>query len=321
VRAVMLTDSGVVCRTDAPTPQPKPQSKENGWTIIRPTLCAIGASDTRCIARGNFRGILGHEFVGIIESIQGDAQSLRVGQRVTAWPAVPCGKCDLCKGGLNAHCRDLRSLGQRGIDGCLAELLAIPTDRVLPIPDGLSDEEAIFAQPLGAALHASRLVTLEAQSFVTVLGDATLALLATQVMTRRNATVRLLTERERPLELCAKWGVRHRPTHQSGLRADQDVVVDCSGMADASSFGMIRPRGSIILAAPPNAPIDLDKAWAAEIQLLGARGCAIVEAIRELATGSIQTAGLIERTLPFDQALDALALAARPGSLKVAVRF
>lgn len=315
MRALVLSESGPRWRTDAPEPQ------ADASTIIRPTLCAIGAADLRTIARNRFRGTLGHEFVGVIESIKGQPAGLRVGQRVTAWPSIPCAACDLCKGGLSTHCRDQRTLGQRGIDGCFADRIAIPTDRVIPIPDSLSDEHAIFAQPLGAAIHAARLVALEAQAFVTILGDSSLALLAAQVMARKNATVRLLTERERPLELCAKWGIRHRPTHQSGLRADQDVVVDCSGIADAACFGMIRPRGSVILAAPPHAPIDLEKAWANEIQLLAARGCAMTEALRELSTGAVQTDGLIERTLPFDQATDALALAARAGSLKIALRF
>jgi alcohol dehydrogenase len=320
VRALQLTDQGVELKVNVPLPEQGP-----GRAVVRPLLSAIGLSDTRVVQRGRFRGVLGHEFVGVIESIDGEGpggsgHGLRAGARVTAWHTEPCGTCDLCKGGLSAHCRDLRTLGQRGLDGCLAERVVVSTDRLLAIPTGLSDEQAVFTQAVGAALHAARLVTLESQAFVTVLGDGPLALLAAQVMARRNATVRLLTDRERPLELCAKWGLRHRPTHQTGLRADQDVVVECSGSADASAFGMIRPRGSVLMVVPPAEPIDLSKAWSAEIQLLNARGCAMVEALRELSSGALQTAGLVERVMPFDQAADALALAARPGSLKVLVR-
>jgi len=322
VRAWRLTDTGVTL--DEAT-QPT-GSQPGAHAIVRPTLSAIGASDVRTIRRDRFRGTLGHEFVGVIESIEGDRKegdapaNLSIGQRVIASPTLPCGSCDLCLGGLSAHCRSLRVLGQLEADGCLAERVCIPLAALTAIPEGLDDEVAIFAQPLGAAMHAARLVALEAQSFVTVLGDGTLGLLAAQVMTRRNATVRMLTEQPALLELCAKWGIRHRETNLSGLRNDQDVVVECSGTADASAFGMVRPRGSVIQACPPAEPIDLTSAWASEIQLLCAHGCEIVEALYALARGTIQTAGMIDRTLGFDHAGDALALAARPGSLKIVIR-
>ncbi len=313
MRAWRLSASGIALEEVA-----NPIAKA-GWAIVRPALSGIGASDVRTVQAGGFVGTLGHEFVGTIESIEGEAHGFKPGQRVTAWATAACETCDLCKGGLSEHCRSLAVLGQRALDGCLAELVTIPTSRLLAVPDSLDDEQAIFAQPLGAAIHAARLVALEAQAYVTVLGDSVLGLLSAQVMARRNATVRMLTEQPQMLELCAKWGLRHRETNLSGLRGDQDVVVECSGTADASAFGMVRPRGSVIQACPPAGAIDLGDAWSSEVQLLCARGCAMAEALGELASGSIQTAGMIGRTLGFEHAADGLALAAKPGSLKIAI--
>ncbi len=316
MRAWRLTTRGLEL-VEAPTPEPGA-----GHAIVRPVLIGIGASDVRTAHAGGFEGTLGHEFVGVIEHVESsDSQGLfKVGQRVTAWPTLPCETCDLCKGGLANHCRQLRTLGQRGADGCLAERMSVPLNRLIALPDSMDDEVALFTQPLGTAIHAARLIALEAQAFVTVLGDGVLGLMAAQVMSRRNATVRLLTEQQAALEVCAKLGLRHRETNLTGLRADQDAVVECSGQADASALGMVRPRGSIIQACPPARALDLADAWASEIQLLCARGCAMIEAVHALTDGSIRTEGMLDRTLSFDQAGDALALAARPGALKVAVR-
>lgn len=312
--------------TRAATPTPG-----DGEALVRPLLMGISAIDV-AIAAGRwrdpvgappFRGVLGHEFVGVVERVGGDApvQAGLVGARVVGGGAIVCGRCDMCRAGLSNHCRDRRELGVRGRDGCFAELFTIPVRNLAPVPPGVPDDAAVFAEPLAAAAHAAQQIRVEGKPYITVLGDGPLALLTVQVMARLNASVRLVGRRARKLELCDRWGVKHRPEGDVGRRADQDVVVDCTGTSEGLALAMrlVRPRGKIVLKslAHTGDGVDLAPLVEHEIDLIGSRTGAVAEAMALLAAGSVDTTGLVTRRAKLADGAQALRAAADPDQIKV----
>ncbi len=277
---------------------------------------------------GNERSFTpGREFVARVKSADGAHADL-VGGRVVASPDLVCGVCDLCRAGLSAHCRDRTLIGTPEADGALRERLAMPIVNLVTIPETLSDDRAVFAVPLAAALHAARLVHLEGKPFITVLGEGVEAILAAQAMASLNASVRIVSASDATLHAADRLGVRHRPIALVGRRADQDVVIDArpagSGLADSAA--MVRPRGKIVLLRPAGAANNADTADLAgvvrdEITVLGCRGRRLREAVRLLERGEIAADGLISQRFKFARADAALRAAGDPANLRVAVEF
>ncbi len=270
--------------------------------------------------------VLGRDVVGVVSEVAGDAPSgvrerLRKA-RVVCSPMVACGTCDMCKAGVSQHCREGGMLGSAGVPGSMAETIAVPWRNLALVPEGLADEAAILAGPLSRAVHAARMIRMEGKVFVTVLGDNLASLLAVQAIAKLNATVRLLGWQPEAFGRAEKWGVQHRHASEVGRRRDQTVVVDCVG-SEASmdlALGMLRPRGTFILAADPQrgASVDLTPVVRGELEVIGASFGAVADALPMLASGDVETTGLVEvRTRPSE----APRLLSRPELLYVAVEF
>jgi threonine dehydrogenase-like Zn-dependent dehydrogenase len=226
----------------------------------------------------------------------------------------------LCTRGLSKHCRAAKVLGQ-SLDGCFADAFAIPVANLVELPKSVDDDAGVCALALADALHTASQVRVEGKPFITVLGDNQMGLLCAQVMARLNASVRVVGTHERNLSLCEKWGVKHRPLNEVGRRADQDIVVDCTGTAEGlnDALRMVRPRGVVLLKARPavNAPIDLGPVLEGELHLSGSRGGSVAEAVNRLAKGDIDCASLISRRMKLDDGVNALRVATEPDQIKV----
>ncbi|MEX2219579.1 MAG: alcohol dehydrogenase catalytic domain-containing protein [Phycisphaerales bacterium] len=340
MRAVRYDGSKVLLDPRAEAPAPAP-----GEAIIRPLRVGLSTFDALVNAGPPPADLppepltLGHEFVGVVESVAAEADLRKrwEGKRVVGSPTIACGKCDMCKGGLPNHCRARRTLGVRGWDGALAERLRLPLRNLAEVPPSVSDEQAVFATPLGAALHAATIVRIEGKPYVTVLGDGVDALLCAQVMVRLNASVRVLGSSPEKFSLCEKWGIKHRHSAEAGRRHDQDIVVDCTGTPAgfALALQLVRPRGKVVLrgdpactgqacalpSSGPGARNDLSPLVENEIELLGARCGNPAEAIARLAAAEIDVLPLITKRARLADALAALKAAAAPDQLKVVVEI
>jgi len=328
MRAVRFegSDKGVVLSSAQAEPECPP-----GYAIVRPLRVGIGASD-RAIAsssNGHPAITLGHEFVGVVESATGlkgragEARSL-VGKRVVGAITVVCGSCDMCSGGLSNHCRHSKALGISGIDGCFADAFALPIANLHAVPDSVDDDAAVFAEPLASAVQAMHHVRIEGKPYITILGDGTVGLLCAQLFSKLNASVRLIGRHESKLAIAEKWGIKHRPASDVGRRADQDVVVDCTGSSGGLELALrlVRPRGTVVLksrAMPrEQSPcIDVRPIAEHEIQLVGSRCGPIPEALRLLERGEIDVTSLVTRRSTLDRAVEALRIASDPASIKV----
>jgi threonine dehydrogenase-like Zn-dependent dehydrogenase len=321
VRALIFDGQHARLAPSRPDPLPQP-----GEALIRPLLLGICATDLE-ICRGyrGFTGVLGHEFVGIVEKAPGKEGAKLVGKRVVGTINCFCGHCDLCRAGLREHCRQRTVLGIAGRDGCFADRFTLPVANLFPVPDGLDDDHAVFAEPLAAAYQITRQLTIEGRPYITVLGDGRLGLLCAQVMSQLNATVRCVGKHPEKLGLCEKWGVKHRLLDDVGLRADQDIVVDATGSPQglACAMKMVRPRGRIVLkttigpqpAAQP--PVDLSPLVVNEINLIGSRCGPFPDALMALIANKIDVISLISRRMKLAEGVEALRLATQKPIIKV----
>lgn len=289
---------------------------------MRPTRVAISSAD-RAAASGrlNFTGVLGHQFVGVVERVnpvaERDEQAKWVGKRVVGGPVVVCGSCSRCRGGLSAHCAARRVIGLFGRDGCFAESFTLPIHNLSEVPKNIEDDRAVFSAIAAAAVHAIGMCRLEAKPYITVLGDGPVALVCAQLATRLNASVRVLGKRPERFTLCEKWGVKHRHINDVGQRQDQDVVIDCTGSPEGLPLAMrmVRPRGKIILKTSPapvpsaglaehegRAAIDLAHAVVNEIEIIGTSGGRVADGLDAIVRAHVDVATLRAAGLP--QVLD-----------------
>ena len=301
-------------------PQPTPAA---GEALIRPVRMGVCATDLE-ICRGymGFTGVLGHEFVGIVEDAAGREGRKWVGKRVVGMINCACGRCDMCRKGLPEHCRQRTVLGIAGRDGCFAEAFTLPVRNLMEVPEHIDDDQAVFTEPLAAACQIMRQLTIEGRPYITVLGDGRLGLLCAQVLSSLNATVRCLGKHTEKLQLCEKWGVKHRHVDEAGRRQDQDIVVDCTGSADGltTAMQMVRPRGTIVLkttVAPGGEAIDLSPLVIHEINVIGSRCGPFSEALARLSAQQVDVLSLISRRMKLADGPDVLRAAARPGTIKV----
>ncbi|MDX2118082.1 MAG: alcohol dehydrogenase catalytic domain-containing protein [Planctomycetota bacterium] len=311
VRSIIFDGRSVSAGSAPRGPTPPP-----GEALIRPLKVAVSSTERALLAHAKltgqsetvapFVGVMGHEFIGVVEDVcpkaGRDEQRQWIGKRVVGGINDPCGRCDLCRGGLSAHCRARTVLGLLGRDGCFSDRFCLPTANLVEVPASVDDDRAVFAGPLAAVAHIAHAVRLQGKPYVTVLGDGTMGLLAAQVMVRMNASVRLLGKHPEKFTLCERWSIRHRHIDEVGRRNDQDVVIDCTGEPGGVelALGLVRPRGKIVVKGAPvlwpgaaRAWPDLSAVSAMELEVIGSRSARMADAVDLLARGMIDVLPLI----------------------------
>ncbi len=301
----------------------------NDEALIRPTMVGICSTDIE-IAKGymGFKGVLGHEFVGVVESVGADVpergKSL-VGKRVAGTINCVCGRCDMCLGGLSNHCRNRTVLGIAGRDGCFADRFLLPAVNLLEVPDGVTDEVAVFTEPVAAACNILQQLRIEGKPHITILGDGRLGLLVAQVMAGLNASVRVIGKHDEKLVLCEKWGIKHRLLGDLIPRGDQDIVVDCTSSASGleTAMQLVRPRGKIVLKTTVAAQkdVDLSPIVINEIQLIGSRCGPFPDALSLLASETVDVIPMITSRNSLDDAEAAFARAASGAGIKTLIEI
>ncbi|MGB9776304.1 MAG: MDR/zinc-dependent alcohol dehydrogenase-like family protein [Anaerolineae bacterium] len=310
-----------------PRPIPPP-----GEALVRVRLAGICNTDLE-IVRGymGFRGVLGHEFVGTVEECpagrearsEAECRTL-LGQRVVGEINAYCGECPTCRAGRPTHCPHRTTLGIWGRDGAFAEYLTLPLRNLHIVPDGISDEEAVFTEPLAAALEILEQVHLRPTDRVVILGDGKLGLLVAQVLALTGCDLIAVGHHREKLAILARRGI---PTalesEAEGLEAD--VVVECTGRPEgfAAARRILRPRGTLVLKSTYHGrgEADLTGLVVDEITLVGSRCGPFPPALRLLERGLVDVRSLVSATYPLTQGVEAFARAAEPGVLKVLLRM
>ncbi len=302
-----------IFRSDYPEPAAGP-----GEAVVAVRRAGICRTDIE-ITRGymDFHGVLGHEFVGIVQAGPREWK----GKRVVAEINCVCGQCDLCTGGLRNHCRHRTVLGIQGRDGAFADRLAVPVRNLHEVPAGVSDDQAVFVEPLAAAFEVTSQVHVDAGHRAVVLGDGRLGQLVARVLQGRCGQLVLVGRHEAKLELAERVGIQTALEADFLARGDADVVVDATGSAEGFRLAgrAVRPRGTIVLKSTfaGDQPLNLANLVIDEVTVVGSRCGPFGEALRALARGEVDVTNLIGRHLPLERAEEALALAAGGDVIKV----
>ena len=331
MRALVYRDADLVLEGNYPMPTPV-----NGEALIRVLQAGICNTDLE-ITRGylDFQGVLGHEFVGIVESVHegpgASTPTYLIGKRVVGEINAGCHRsdCAYCQRGMPGHCPNRSTLGILNRDGALAEYLTLPVANLHLVPENVSDEEAVFVEPLAATFEILEQVHLQPTESVVILGDGKMGQLAAQVLTLVGCEVMMVGKHEEKLALAAQRGVQtylledaQRFTFENERRVD--MVVQCTGSAQGLELALrlVKARGVIVLKSTVSresvlhlAPIVID-----EIRIQGSRCGPFAPALRALSQEMVDVRSLISAEYPLDEALAAFEYALQNGVLKVLVR-
>ena len=315
MKAVHL-HSGQVSIEELPPPQ-----RLRGFAFIRMLAAGICNTDLE-LQRGyyHFEGVPGHEFVGQV--LESDSTEL-IGRRVAGEINLSCSHCDFCAIGLSRHCSDRSVLGIVKHRGAFAELLALPDKNLHLIPSEISDEEAVFIEPLAAACEILDQVILPPAEKVAVLGDGKLGLLIAQVLHAHHAQVTVFGHHPNKLAIVAAHGIAVS-TSDEYPRGYFPLVIECTGSAAglSNAIQMVRPRGTVIMKSTVHEKVTVDMAPVIvnEISLVGSRCGRFEPAIQLLRDRKIDIRPMLSAEFPLEQAPAAFAEAARKGVLKVLLR-
>lgn len=291
-----------------------------GEALIRPHLAGICNTDIE-ITRGymSFHGVLGHEFVGTVEAC---AEQAWVGRRVVGEINAACLRCPTCLRGDPTHCPNRTTLGIDRRDGAMAELVSLPVSCLHEVPAGVSDEQAVFVEPLAAALAILEQSHLRPTDRVAVVGDGKLGAMIVQVMRLPGCAVTLVGRHPERWAIYAGMGIRCG-TEEAVAGEQFDVVIDCTGQPAglATARRLVRPRGRLVLKSTFHAPSELNLTLLVvdEVQLIGSRCGPFAPALRLLERGLISTEPLISARYPLAEA--PAAFAASRGALKILLQI
>lgn len=293
-------------------------------SVIRVLLSGICSTDIE-ITRGysGFEGTLGHEFVGIVENSP-DRPDLS-GKRVVGEINVGCGDCQLCQKGDARHCPKRTVLGIKGRDGSHAEFVSLPSRNLLEIPPDLSDEEAVFIEPLAAALGITERIDLKNAEKIAIIGDGKLGLLCAFALNRVCPSLTLYGRYSSKLKIAEAAGIETCLVDETtNPYSFYDVVVEATGSESgfAMALDLVGPRGTIVLKSTYSGKAEIE-AWRIvvdEISIVGSRCGRFKPTIEWLVNNRIDLAQLISDEFPLSKGLAAFDTAKQPGVLKVLLR-
>jgi len=322
------------CRNQNVSVEDVPRPAAGGEALVRVTLSGICNTDLE-IARGyaGFQGTLGHEFVGVIEDVPeagapadpAIAGPLTPGQRVVGEINAGCGHCELCRSGDSRHCPNRTVLGIVGRDGAHAEFLKLPRVNLLPVPDEVSDEQAVFTEPLAAACGILERANITPDTKVAVIGDGKLGLLCAQVLGTTGAVVTLIGRHANKLQIVQNRSVETMLSDKTRQRQGEfDVVVEASGSANGfdQALDLLRPGGVLVLKSTFQGATEVDAARIVvnEISVVGSRCGRFAPALKLLAARAVVVEGMISEEFKLVDGVRAMARAADSGIMKILLR-
>jgi len=297
----------------------------HGEALIRVILAGICNTDIE-ITKGynNYTGILGHEVVGIVEDINGSDKSL-LGKRVVTEINFGCRNCSWCASGQYNHCSDRYALGIKRKNGCFAEYFTAPLDVLHEVACGVSDEQAVFTEPLAAALEIVQQHHIKPGDSILVIGDGKLGIIIALALNALNFDITLVGKHKSKLDIALSQGLKAVLLHDVKPERTWDVVVEVTGAVSGfeTALALVKPRGVIVLKSTVNSgkELNLTPIVVDEITVLGSRCGPFEPALRLLETGKIDFTQIISEVYPADKAVEAINKSKEKGVLKVLIDF
>ena len=301
-----------------------PRPEKSAEALVRVLLSGICNTDLE-IVRGyaGFHGTIGHEFVGIVESAP-DSPDL-IGKRVVGEINAGCGVCELCESGDSRHCPNRTVLGIVGRDGAHADFLTLPAPNLLEVPDEMTNEQAVFAEPLAAAYGISEQVEILPETRLAVVGDGKLGLLCAQSLALKSQNVLLVGKHPEKMRIAERRGVETVLLDAAAkLNRSFDVAVEASGSESGfqTALDLLKPRGKLILKST----FQGEPRWQAarvvvdEITIVGSRCGRFAPALELLKNKAVDVENMITEEFRLENGVRAMKRAAERGVLKVLLK-
>lgn len=281
MKGIYFNGTDAVYREDLPMPV-----RGEKESLVKILLCAVCNTDkeVRKGYRPDFRGVLGHEFVG--EVVESSDESL-VGKRVVGELNAACGECIYCKTGRPSHCNERRVLGMKNKDGAFAEYMTIDTNLLHVVPEELPTEIAIFTEPLAAAFEILTQVHISPSKNAAVLGDGRLALFVAQVLAQTGIDLTVIGKHEEKLELFKSFA----KVTTEGEPEGYEYVAECTGSPSGlqKALELVRKKGTIMLKSTYAGTTDVNMSMVVvnEISIVGSRCGPFEPALKMLKEGKI----------------------------------
>jgi len=316
LKALNYKEGKISFQKDCPAPEQQP--KEALIRVIQSGICSTDLEITKGYM--HFDGVLGHEFVGIVEQCN---DSNLTGRRVAGEINIGCNHCSYCKTGNSKHCPARSVLGILNKNGSFAEYLTLPMKNLHQVPDSISDDEAVFVEPLAAAFAITDQLCVTREHEVCLLGDGRLALLIAQILHLIGCSLVVAGRHEEKLDILKKMGIQ---TTLSCNLFDKvyDIVVDATGSPSGleQASGIVKPGGKIVLktTVAKERSFDFNQLVIDEVTIIGSRCGPFDQAINALKEKSVDVKPLISKTFELKDGLEALMFAGEKGALKVILK-
>jgi threonine dehydrogenase-like Zn-dependent dehydrogenase len=317
MRALWIENQQLTFKADVPPPSLAP-----GEVLVKVNLAGICSTDL-ALLKGYypFTGVPGHEFVGeVIEPGPDGAGQEWVAKRVVGEITFACQACDTCRSGMPGHCEERQVLGILDRNGVFAEYAALPVRNLHEVPPSVSDESAVFTEPLAAALQIQEQVQISSGDRVLVIGAGRLGLLAALSLALRDCCLQVVVRHPIQEHILQARGIE---TISSGdiLPGKADIVVEATGSPDGLSLAAaaVRPRGTIVLKSTfaGRSDLNLSPLVVKEVTLVGSRCGPFERALELLESRRLDPLPMIAATYALEDGCDAFEHAAQAGVLKV----
>ena len=259
---------------------PVPHLSE-GEVRVRIGFCGVCGSDIpRIFVKGtySFPTVCGHEFAGIVDACGPGVESFASGDPVAVFPLLWCGTCPACEHGQYVQCPDYDYLGSRS-DGAFAEYVVAPVANLIPLPQGVTLEEASMTEPAAVALHALRRAqTSLVGKVVAIFGTGPIGLMAAQWARIMGAAEVLLFDIvAEKLELARHLGfdnvfnsATEEPIEVVNARTagkGAHVCIEAAGVPATyrNALGSAGRAGSVVLLGNPAADVTLPAALISQV--------------------------------------------------------
>lgn len=298
----------------------------NGEALVRVIQSGICNTDVE-IVRGyaGFQGTIGHEFVGIVEQAE-DAPEL-IGKRIVGEINAGCGSCWRCQKGDPRHCPTRTVLGIDGRDGAHAEFLRLPSRNLEIVPENVTNNQAVFIEPLAAAYGILEQVSLNDKMHVAVIGDGKLGLLCAMSLAPQSKNISIIGKHKEKLAIAEAHNVKGILLDEVdvNLNREFDVVIESSGSEAGfeTALSLLKPRGKMVLKSTfhGKACIEMWRVVVDEITIVGSRCGRFAPALKLLAQGNIKVETMISAEYPLEKGVEAMQKATEKGVLKVLLKM
>jgi L-iditol 2-dehydrogenase len=318
MKAVIVEEIGSLTIGDVDIPIPA-----TDHVLVQVNVTGLCRTDLKIIRVGHRDLVLprvpGEEVVGTICELGNGVHDYSIGQRVYVYPGTSCGICSPCRKGAESLCKDMQIMGFHR-DGGFAEYLMAPAKSLIPLPDSLTDEEAVFAEPLSCCLNALELADLKPHETIGIWGGGPAGTLLSRASMALGAVPSVI-EPDKNRRSSVPNGYATPPA----MVFDVCIVAVGSDEAYGQALSHLNTRGRLVIFSglPPDKSgirVDFNQLHYCEHTIVGAYGCAYrhgERALDYLRTGKIEVLDMVSHRMPLWELERALNLVEKRKCMKI----